>query len=70
LLNFSTNSRLTLANSKFLSVRRIPSPAASSFSARRASRIRYRLQLFNNLPFDQLDRLRIEVKMKILAESN
>ena len=35
-----------------------------------ASRIRYRLQLFNNLSFDQLDRLRIEVKMKKLAESN
>ena len=35
-----------------------------------ASRIRYRLQLFNNLSFDQLDRLRIEVKMKELAESN
>ena len=34
-----------------------------------ASRIRYRLQLFNNLSFDQLDRLRIEVKMKKLAES-
>src|SRR5271157_1089941 len=30
-----------------------------------ASRIRYRLQLFNNLSFDQLDRLRIEVNMKI-----
>jgi arsenate reductase len=35
-----------------------------------ASRIRYRLQLFNNLSFDQLDRLRMEVKMKNLAESN
>jgi arsenate reductase (thioredoxin) len=35
-----------------------------------ASRIRYRLQLFNNLSFDQLDRLRIEVKMKELAESD
>ena len=35
-----------------------------------ASRIRYRLQLFNNLSFDQLDRLRTEVKMKNLAESN
>jgi arsenate reductase len=34
-----------------------------------ASRIRYRLQLFNNLSFDQLDRLRIEVKMKSLGES-
>jgi hypothetical protein len=33
-----------------------------------ASRIRYRLQLFNNLSFDQLDRLRIEVKMKELEE--
>jgi arsenate reductase (thioredoxin) len=32
-----------------------------------ASRIRYRLQLFNNLSFDQLDRLRIEVKMRGLA---
>ena len=35
-----------------------------------ASRIRYRLQLFNNLSFNQLDRLRIEVKMKNLAESH
>jgi arsenate reductase (thioredoxin) len=35
-----------------------------------ASRIRYRLQLFSNLSFDQLDRLRIEVKMKELAESD
>ena len=35
-----------------------------------ASRIRYRLQLFNNLTFDQLDRLRIEVQMKQLSESN
>jgi len=35
-----------------------------------ASRIRYRLQLFNNLSFDQLDRLRIEVQMKQLSESN
>ena len=35
-----------------------------------ASRIRYRLQLFNNLSFDQLDRLRIEGQMKKLAESN
>jgi len=33
-----------------------------------ASRIRYRLQLFDNLSFDQLDRLRIETKMKKLAE--
>jgi hypothetical protein len=43
-------------------------PEAAYF--RVASRIRYRLQLFNNLSFDQLDRLRIEVKMKNLAESN
>ena len=35
-----------------------------------ASRIRYRLQLFNNLSFDQVDRLRIEVKIKKLAESS
>jgi arsenate reductase len=35
-----------------------------------ASQIRYRLQLFNNLSFDQLDRLRIAVKMKELAELN
>ena len=35
-----------------------------------ASRIRYRLQLFNNLSFDQVDRLRIEVKMKKLVESS
>ena len=34
-----------------------------------ASRIRYRLQLFNNLSFDQLDRLRIEVQIKQLTES-
>ena len=34
-----------------------------------ALRIRYRLQLFNNLSFDQLDRLRMEVKMKKLAGS-
>jgi arsenate reductase len=33
-----------------------------------ASRIRYRLQLFNNLSFDQLDRLRMEVQMKKIAE--
>jgi arsenate reductase len=32
-----------------------------------ASRIRYRLQLFNNLSFEQLDRLRLETKMKELA---
>jgi arsenate reductase len=35
-----------------------------------ASRIRYRLHLFNNLSFDQLDRPRIEIKMKKLAESS
>ena len=35
-----------------------------------ASRIRYRLQLLNNLSFDQVDRLRIEVKMKKLSESS
>jgi arsenate reductase (thioredoxin) len=35
-----------------------------------ASQIRYRLQLFNNLSFGQLDRLRIELKMKELAESD
>jgi chromosome condensin MukBEF ATPase and DNA-binding subunit MukB len=35
-----------------------------------ASRIRYRLQSFNNLSFGQLDRLRIEVKMKNQEESN
>ena len=35
-----------------------------------ASRIRYRLQLFNQLSFDQVDRLRIELNMKKLAESN
>ena len=35
-----------------------------------ASRIRYRLQLFNNLSFDQLDRLRTELAMKKLAESS
>jgi arsenate reductase (thioredoxin) len=34
---------------------------------RTASRIRYRLQLFNNLSFDKLDRLRIELKMRELA---
>ena len=33
-----------------------------------ASRIRYRLQLFNNLAFDQLDQLRTELAMKKLAE--
>ena len=35
-----------------------------------ASSIRYRLQLFNNLSFQQLDRLRIEVKMKELARTD
>ena len=35
-----------------------------------ASRIRYRLQLFNHLSFDQVDRLRIQMNMKKLAESN
>jgi hypothetical protein len=35
-----------------------------------ASRIHFRLQLFNNLSFGQLDRLRIELKMKELAESD
>ena len=35
-----------------------------------ASRIRYRLQLFTQLSFDQVDRLRIELNMKKLAESN
>ena len=35
-----------------------------------ASRIRYRLQLFNNLSLDQLDRLRVEVNMRKLAESD
>ncbi|MGA8657944.1 MAG: arsenate reductase ArsC [Chthoniobacterales bacterium] len=34
-----------------------------------ASRIRYRLQLFNNLSFNKLDRLRLELKMKELGES-
>jgi arsenate reductase len=34
-----------------------------------ASRIRYRLQLFNNLSFDKLDRLRLELKMEELGES-
>jgi arsenate reductase (thioredoxin) len=34
-----------------------------------ASRIRYRLQLFNNLPFDKLDQMRIELQMKQLAKS-
>jgi arsenate reductase (thioredoxin) len=35
-----------------------------------ASRIRYRLQLFNNLSFDKLDRLRNAVKLKELEESS
>jgi len=35
-----------------------------------ASRIRYRLQLFNNLSFDKLDRLRFELKIKELGESS
>jgi arsenate reductase (thioredoxin) len=35
-----------------------------------AARIRYRLQLFTQLSFDQVDRLRIELNMKKLAESN
>jgi len=35
-----------------------------------ASRIRYRLQLFNNFSFDQLDQLRTELAMKKLAESS
>jgi len=35
-----------------------------------ASQIRYRMQLLNNLSFDQLDRLRMAVKMKELAELN
>ena len=35
-----------------------------------ASRIRYRLQLFNNLSFDQLDQLRTELEMKKLAEAS
>src|SRR5271157_4317368 len=34
-----------------------------------AARIRYRLQLFNNLSFDQVDQLRSELMMKKLAES-
>ena len=47
----------------------IPEQAEAAYF-RVASRNRYRLQLFNNLSFDQLDRLRIEVKMKELAESD
>ena len=35
-----------------------------------ASRIRYRLELFNNLSFDKLDRLRVELKMKEMRESS
>jgi arsenate reductase (thioredoxin) len=35
-----------------------------------ASRIRYRLQLFNNFSFGQLDQLRTELAMKKLAESS
>jgi arsenate reductase (thioredoxin) len=35
-----------------------------------ASRIRYRLELFNNLSFDKLDRLRLELKMKEMRESS
>jgi len=35
-----------------------------------ASRIRYRVQLFNNLSFDKLERLRMEVKTKEIAESD
>jgi arsenate reductase len=34
-----------------------------------ASRIRNRLQLFNNLSFDKIDRLRIELQMRKLAET-
>ena len=34
-----------------------------------ASRIRNRLQLFNNLSFDKIDRLRVEVQMRKLAEA-
>jgi protein-tyrosine-phosphatase len=33
-----------------------------------ATAIRHRLQLFNNFSFDQLDRLRLETSMKVLAE--
>ena len=35
-----------------------------------ATRILYRLRLFNNFSFEKLDRLRIELKMKQLAELN
>ena len=34
-----------------------------------ASRIRNRLQLFNSLSFDKIDRLRIELQMRKLAET-
>lgn len=49
-------------------VRGTPEEIESAYF-RTASRIRYRLQLFNNLSFDQLDRLRIELKMKELGQS-
>jgi arsenate reductase len=49
-------------------VRGTPEEVESAYF-RTASRIRYRLQLFNNLSFDQLDRLRIELKMKELGQS-
>jgi arsenate reductase (thioredoxin) len=35
-----------------------------------ATRILYRVRLFNNFSFEKLDRLRIELKMKKLAELN
>lgn len=35
-----------------------------------AASIRYRLQLFNNLSFDQLDRLRLETSMRRLGQSD
>jgi arsenate reductase len=35
-----------------------------------ATRILYRIRLFNNFSFEKLDRLRIELKMKELAELN
>jgi arsenate reductase len=34
-----------------------------------ASKIRHRLQLFNNLSFDKLDRLRLELQMKRMGET-
>jgi arsenate reductase len=34
-----------------------------------ASQIRYRLQLFNNLSFDKLDRLRLELQMGEMAKA-